>query len=379
MLMDHWSKEEISARWARAQRWMAESGFDCLLVSEESNFRYFTGQTTPQFLHRMRPQVFLLPKQGEPALYVYGNEVARLKDPTYITNIKTYVDVPPYPVEDLAKLISEIGAADGAIGVELGLNQRLGLTLVDYQDLQKRLPNARWVDASTLLIRAQTEKSDAEIDALRKACEISQKSWEILLTRIHPGVTVEEVDKQLAIANIELGADTRNGVPAHVIHLSATKKDGTLRPGDMFKCDFHSCYMGQWSDITRMATVGDPQPRHRELHEQVYKMTMGAIAEIRPGRQAREIAEFNNQQRRAMGIPLLNANKRMGHGVGLETTTPPSLNLIDDTVLAPGTALAIEPSFVSEYGSMTTEECIVVTKTGHAMLSSGGDKLGTIR
>src|ERR1041384_3246758 len=108
MLMDHWSKEEITGRWQRAQRWMAEAGFDCLLVTEESNFRYFTGQTTPQFLHRMRPQVFLLPKHGEPALYVYGNEVARLKDPTYITNIKTYVDVPPYPVEDLAKLISEV-------------------------------------------------------------------------------------------------------------------------------------------------------------------------------------------------------------------------------------------------------------------------------
>ena len=377
--MDEWSKEEITGRWTRAQKWMAEAGLDALLITEESNFRYFTGQTTPQFLHRMRPQVFVLPRSGAPALYVYGNEVGRLKGRTYVENFKTYVDVPPYPVADLAKLFQELGVAEGAVGAELGMNQRLGLTLNDYTALQKLLPRARWCDASDLLNRAQMLKSAEEIAALRHACEISQNAWEAMLMRVHPGVDLEEVDRVLAIANIELGAETRSGVPAHVTQLSASKNDGVLREGDMFKCDFHTSVKGQWSDITRLATVGEPTARHRELHARAVKMTGECIAQIRPGRKAREIAEFNNEQRRALGIELLVANKRMGHGVGLETTTPPSLNLEDETVLEPGMALAVEPVAKSEFGSIQVEECCVVTEKGSEMLSRGGDRLGTIR
>lgn len=379
MLMDTWTREEIVGRWKRTQAMMAGAGLDGLMVTEESNFRYMTGQTTPQFLHRMRPQVFLLPQRGEPALFVYGNEVNRLKGTTYVNAFKTYVDVPPYPVADLAQLIGELGWAKGAIGVELGLNQRLGLPLLDYFELQKLLPEARWCDASAPLIEVQTAKSHDEIEALRHACEISQKSWELLLSRIHPGVIVDEVDRQLALANIELGADTRGGIPAHITQLSAGTRDGVLRPGDLFKCDFHSCYKGQWSDITRIASVGEPTARHRELHAQVHTMMTECIAQLRPGRRAREIAEFNNSQRTAMGLPLLVGNKRMGHGVGLEATTPPSLNLVDETTLVPGTALAVEPSFQSEFGSIQLEECVVITKTGHETLSSGAERLGTIR
>jgi Xaa-Pro aminopeptidase len=275
--------------------------------------------------------------------------------------------------------MTDLGGGEGAVGAELGENQRLGLPLLDYLELQKMLPRAKWRDASELFTRAQTLKSREEIAALRHACEISQRAWEILLTRVHPGATLEDLDKHLAIANIELGAETRSGVPAHVTQLSPTKNDGVLREGDMFKCDFHTSVKGQWSDITRLATVGEPTARMRELHARAVKMTGECIAAIRPGRKAREIAEFNNEQRRAWGIELLVANKRMGHGVGLETTTPPSLNLVDETELAPGMALAVEPVAKTEFGTIQVEECCVVTETGSELLSSGGEKLGTIR
>jgi len=106
MTTEAWSREEISGRWQRMQDRMAASGLDAIVVGEGSNFRYFTGQTTPQFLHRMRPQVFLLPQRGEPALFIYASERARLEELSFIRAIRTYIDVPPFPVEDL-----EIGRA----------------------------------------------------------------------------------------------------------------------------------------------------------------------------------------------------------------------------------------------------------------------------
>jgi Xaa-Pro aminopeptidase len=379
MQASDWSREEIQGRWRRTQARMVEAGLDGLLVGDPANFKYLSGQTSPQFLHRMRPQLFLLPQHGDPAMYIYGNEVKRIKEPSFVTNVRTYVDVPPFPVEDLAKLIRELGWESGHIGVELGVNQRMGFPLTDYFALQKALPKARWEDASSVLIAAATAKSPAEVDAMRESCRIAQAAWELLLTRIHPGASTAEVARDLAIATIELGSDPRFGVPSHVTQLSTGTKDGILRQGDILKCDYHSCYRLQWSDICRLAVVGEPTKRHKELHAQSFKMLTECLAQLRPGRRAREIAEFNNQQRKALGVPLLVANKRMGHGVGVEATTPPSLNIVDETILVPGTVLAVEPSFESEFGAITQEECAVITEDGYAMLSSGAETLGVIR
>jgi len=372
-----WSEQEITGRWSRMQTALAHERLDGLLVSEASNFRYFTGQTTPQFLHRMRPQFFLLPQRGQPILYVYGNEVKRLKGPTYVTDFRTYVDVPPFPVEQLAGLIRELGWR--TVGAEFGLNQRLGLPLADLQDLQRALPEVAWRDASGPLISVQTAKSADEVAAMRESCRIAQAGWELLLGRIHPGMTTSEIARHLALACIEMGSDPKSGVPSHVTQLSTGSKDGVMREGDILKCDFHAAYQGHWSDICRLATVGEPTPRHRELHERSHRLLSECLAELRPGRRAREIAMFNNSQRQALGLPLLNANKRMGHGVGLEATTPPSLNIVDETLLVPGTILAVEPSFESEFGAITLEECAVITDTGYDMLSTGAGELGVVR
>ena len=65
---------------------------------------------------------------------------------------------------------------------------------------------------------------------------------------------------------------------------------------------------------------------------------------------------------------------RMGHGIGLNMTEPPSIHPADETLLEPGMVLAIEPStaFRTAAGRpavMVHEENIVITQGRATLLS----------
>jgi Xaa-Pro aminopeptidase len=66
---------------------------------------------------------------------------------------------------------------------------------------------------------------------------------------------------------------------------------------------------------------------------------------------------------------------RIGHGVGLVTTEPPHLSEQDDTPLAPGMIITIEPGVATTYGTFHIEENLLVTADGSEVLSQISRKL----
>ena len=79
-----------------------------------------------------------------------------------------------------------------------------------------------------------------------------------------------------------------------------------------------------------------------------------------------------------LGLPPLDANKRVGHGFGV-ASDPPSISLVDETVLEPGMILTPEPRFMSASGQrIHIEEDVVVTESGGELLSRGAEVLSII-
>ena len=61
---------------------------------------------------------------------------------------------------------------------------------------------------------------------------------------------------------------------------------------------------------------------------------------------------------------------RYGHGLGMQLTEPPSLIEFDDTILAPGMVITLEPSLTISPGKiMVHEENIVITDGAPHLLS----------
>jgi hypothetical protein len=66
-----------------------------------------------------------------------------------------------------------------------------------------------------------------------------------------------------------------------------------------------------------------------------------SIEMLQPGLTMSEIATFTVAEFDAAGLDL-NASSRVGHGVGLVITEPPSISLSDSTIVESGKVLAIE-------------------------------------
>ena len=78
------------------------------------------------------------------------------------------------------QLLADRGFGNSNIGVQLGsieMGLRGPLDARAYLRLNELLPNAQFVDATTLMFDIRVTKSDAELSHMRKAAEITALAW----------------------------------------------------------------------------------------------------------------------------------------------------------------------------------------------------------
>jgi len=359
---------------------MDQAGLDALLLTERSNFYYFSGHRSAQYEHKMRPLGIVLPLTGEPAAVVYRNDLAAVQKSSGWQRVESYVDV-PFPLEMLGDMLRSAGLdRPGAkIGAELGTNERLGLPVADFLRLQQEfLPGAQFVDAAPLLRELKIRKSPLELALLRHACAISQRAFELTCERVRPGMTVRQVGQVLTIAMLELGADlTHPGKTAQAFPM-----DYVYQEGDALWLDYGAICRGYNADIARRAIFGKPTDEQLRQHELIWSITTACIDVVKPGARASDVARVCNEQLRKAGYPELVGPKRVGHGIGLEPSEPPSLSLADDTLFEPGMVVTPEPRIdLSRTERLHVEEDVVVSAEspdGHEWLSRGAAELRSI-
>ncbi|MCC6176994.1 MAG: aminopeptidase P family protein [Chloroflexi bacterium] len=374
------AREEIEARLARARAQMETARLDALFLTDRDNYYYFTGHRSAQYEHKMRPTGIALPLKGDPAAVVYSRDLATNQRATGWQNVRSYVDV-PFPLELMAEMLKDIGLdRKGArIGCELGTNERLGLPVADLSRLRDEfLPGADFMDAAPILRELKLRKSALELALIRRACAISQLAFERTCQQLQPGVTGRQVAEILTIEMLKLGADLTH--PGKINQQYGL--DHVYQRGEALWLDYGAIYRGYNADIARRAVFGPPTDEQKRQHDLIYGICTTLIDAVRPGACASDIARICNQQLRASGHPELVGPKRVGHGIGLLPSEPPSLSLADDTVLEPGMVVTPEPRIdLTKTERLHIEEDVVVSAddpSGHEWLSRGGDVLAVI-
>lgn len=378
-------REEYQSRRERTRELMLNAKLDALLLTSEQNYRYLTGHTSQRFVNKSRVMLAVLGPKDDPILTIPESERGVAEQTAWTNDIRTYVG-PPERLgffhawgNVVRDAFASIKITRGRVGIELGSQQRLGMSVEDYENLRRQLPGIEFADSTAVLFNVRARKSAREMECLRKAAEITDRAFERCVPQIRAGITERDVFRLMVTTMIELGAEKPGYIPVlfHNPNETTTVRrlfiggpsDRVLKAGDVVDIDAGCIYKGYWADFNRMFCLGDPPKKIREAYRTINESIREMIGRIKPGLTVREISRlfasgFAKAQLPESGIG------RMGHGLGLDMPEPPSIGDRDDYTIEPGSTLCIEPSFfVPSYGIMIGEEEIIATNSGCEVIS----------
>lgn len=378
--------DEYRGRWSRAQKLMAESGLDALLVTEDHNYSYFSGHrlpySRPPASSPSRPTAFVLPRAGEPVVIVQLFHRADAARTSPARDVRAYTEFSngcPTLVRDALR---EMGVRKGRVGAELGYEQRLGMPYNEFQWLLKESPGVVFEDAADLLWRLRMVKSDAEVACVREACHITSRAYARLFALFKKGMTERDASALLSIAMMEEGADhpglldfTSGAGRYNRTSDPATRR--AVRRGEMLWIDAGAVFNAYWADFSRAGVVGGPTAEQVRMQQVVNDLTMRGVEMVRPGVPVAEIARACDEGMEKLGLPT-NVAGRIGHGIGLHIQEPPHVATYDPTVLEPGMVITVEPGIITDDGAFHIEQNVLVTRDGHELLSIAPRELATL-
>jgi Xaa-Pro aminopeptidase len=108
-----------------------------------------------------------------------GQQAAKesMQQTSYVKQMRFWKGL-PFPVESIKEALEELNLDDGRIGCELGLEERLGISYDDFTRLRSSLPKAEFKNAAEVFWKLRAIKSSAEIECLKKACDVTASAYE---------------------------------------------------------------------------------------------------------------------------------------------------------------------------------------------------------
>lgn len=366
---------EYTARLARAQAGMAAAGLSALLLTTEPEVRYFTGFLTRFWESPTRPWFVILPADGKP-IAVIPSIGATLMAQTGVEDIRTWSS-PDYDddgISLLADTLCEVIPDGAAIGVPSGHETHLRMPLENWTRLQGMIGTRRMQGDGELIRGLRMIKSDAEIAKIRRACQIANHAFARVGEIAREGVPLETVFRRFQMLCLDEGADWVSYLagasePGGYPDVISPAKSAPLMAGDVLMLDTGVVWDGYFCDFDRNYSIGAPSVAVASAHARLIEATKAAFDTARPGVTCADLTAA--MDRVLTGGQGGGDAGRLGHGLGMQLTEPPSLIAADQTVLEPGMVLTLEPGIeVSPGKIMVHEENIVVREGGADWLSS---------
>ena len=365
---------EFELRLARAQEIMHRSKLDAIWVTSPPNFRYFTGFDSQFWESPTRPWFLVIPGEGMPIAIVPEIGVSEIEK-TWINDVRSWPA--PQPEDDgislLTSVVNEIPNKFDAVGTELGREMSLRMPIIDFLKLRNSVTR-QILDGSPALWAMRMVKTEAEIDRIAHICELASEAYQELSSNINIGETERDVARKLRIDLARRGADSTPFLPVvsgngGVSQIVCGPSDRKLQEGDVLFIDTGSTYDGYFCDFDRNFAVGKISSEAMKVHDLLWCATESGIAAAVPGATTEDIWFAMNKIIEDGNIAG-NGAGRLGHGVGLQLTEPPSHRFGDKTKLVPNMVITIEPGIEYLPGKMLVhEENIVITEAEAKVLT----------
>lgn len=367
-------RQDVIARQTQAMR---KTGLDAIVSVSPENFAYVTGFLSPTApLMRWRHAMALVTADGALALIVVDMEAntIRARSPQG-TEIAVWREFKFDAMQVLADVLRKHGLVQARIGMELDY-----LPAADLVDLQKLMPDAKFVAAQNVLARLRQIKTPAEIDILRRLSRIADKAITNAYHSVHTGASEMDLAAALTRGVYEQGAEyfklmiVATGERSVFPNVGPTER--ILQRGDICRVEIFPIIGGYHAGVCRTAAVGSPPPHAERIWENLTACKYLLLDAIKPGASSRAIYDLYLSKLKELDLPPISF---IGHGIGLHLHEDPYLGPTEDQPLEAGMVLGIEP-LVYETGfgfGMQNKDMVLVTQGGCELLSDycNSDKL----
>lgn len=343
-------------------------GLDGVVVNPGASLRWLTGLN----FHLMeRPVVLYIGKEGAPQIILPELELAKLDGFRHELGVSTYGDNPSTWQGIFARALSFGEGQKLRIGVE-----PTGLRFLELDLLNKALPEAAFVDGSSIFAELRMIKDEQELARMRKAAQIAEAALLETLRTIRVGQTEKEIAAELLVQLYRHGSDQElpfapivssgpNSANPH-----ASPSDRRLEAGDVLLFDWGAGFEGYYSDITRCFFVDFVNERMLKIAVTVQHANHYAVSGGQAGMKAGDIDMIARTEIEENGFGTYFTH-RTGHGLGMEAHEAPYIFSGNDLILEKGMVFTVEPGiYMPGLGGVRIEDDVFVDSDGLTCLTS---------
>ncbi len=376
-------KSEYLARIRKTKKSMADQGVDVLLATNPANMNYLTGYDGWSFyVHQL---VVLALDSDEPVWIGRGMDANAAKVTTFLNHDNIlgysddYVQTPvKHPMDYVADFLKKQGWDKKSIGIEM---DSYYFTAACYESLKRNLPNADFKDATTLVNWVRVIKSAQEIEYMQQAARIIEKTMQVAVDMVRPGVRQCDAAAAVYQAKIsgteEYGGDYTGlcpmlptGVGTSTPHLTWT--DQPFVNGEATILELAGARHHYHCPMARTVHLGKPPKKLADTAAVVVEGLNNALAAAKPGVECQEVEAVWRETIKKHGIIK---ESRIGYSTGLNY--PPdwgehtlSLRPGDTTTLQPNMTIHMIPGVWMDDWGIEISECFRVTETGSETLAN---------
>ncbi len=366
---------EYERRLSKVRAAMTAAEIDVLFVEDPSNMAWLTGYNGWSFYVHQGVLVF---HDADPVWWGRAQDANGALRTVWMDDdrISWYPDhyvqsSACHPMELLAASLRDRGYGNKRVGVEM---ENYYFTAKAFLTLQSEMPDAFFVDATSLVNWQRGVKSDEELSHMRKAARISEKIIDGIYERVEPGVRKSEIVAQIYHDALRGVGEDWGDYPA-IVPLLPSGSDAAAShltwDGRVFEKDMGTffeisgCYRRYHVPFCRTVYLGQPPQHMIDAEKALIEGLAAGLEAAVAGNTAADIA-------RALEASLLTAgierNARAGYPIGL--SYPPdwgertiSIRSDDNTVLEPGMTFHFMPGlWMTDWGLEITESILIKDK-----------------